>query len=192
MTVCTYAKKAAIILLASLFLTVAKSQSLNPSWKQDLTASLEKFMACEASAGENSSCTGFVGESLYTVYRLKDFQSAKTGKYMTVNELAKFLKDSDKWTPLGHPYDQKVLDQAQENANAKKAVVAVYMNAAGIGHAVLIIPGELQNSGSWGMKVPNSASFLLSEPSKSYMDKGLSFALGKSLMKDIIIYARTY
>lgn len=192
MTFHMYAKKAVIIVLASLFFTVAKSQTLNPNWKQDLTASLEKFIKCEASTSENSPCTGFVGESLYTVYRLKDFQSSKTGKYMTVNELAKFLKESDKWTPLGHPYDQKVLEQAQANANAKKAVVAVYMSAAGIGHAVLIIPGELQNSGSWGLKVPNSASFLLSEPSKSYLDKGLSFALGKSLMKDIVIYARNY
>jgi hypothetical protein len=174
------------------FVMTSAAQQLNANWKQDLTVSLEKFMKCEASSigTDTNPCNGFVGESLNTVYKINDFYTQKSKKYMSVNEIAKFLKESDKWVPLGHCYDQNVLTRAQEHANAKKAVVAVYINSAGIGHVVLITPGELQNSGSWGLKVPNSASFLLSEPSKSYVDKGLSFALGKNLMKDIVLYAR--
>jgi hypothetical protein len=81
---------------------------------------------------------------------------------------------------------------SQEHANAKKAVVAVYMNAAGVGHVVIITPGQLQSSGSWGLSVPNVVSFFPSQPEKSFVDKGLSFAFGKNLMKDITIYARKY
>jgi hypothetical protein len=186
-----FISKFLLLLISLTILNVSHAQTVNPNWKQDLSTSLDKFLKCNPSSGE-SPCNGFVGESLYTVYRLKDFQSTKTGKYMTVNEIAAVLKENDKWTPIGHAYDQKVLTQAQQESNSKKAVVALYLNPAGIGHVVLILPGELQNSGSWGLKVPNSASFLLSEPSKSYSEKPLSFALGKNLMKDIVIYIKKY
>jgi len=111
---------------------------------------------------------------------------------MIANEISKFLSESDKWTLLGHSYEQKTLSTAQEFANSKKAVVAVYMNAAGIGHVVIITPGQLQRSGSWGLNVPNVASFFPSQPEKSFIDKGLSFAFGKNLMKDILVYGRNY
>jgi len=180
-----------LLLIVLVTFDICRAQTINPNWKQDLNTSLDKFLKCNTSASE-SACSGYVGESLYTVYRLKDFQSVKTGKYMTVNEIAAFLKDSDKWTPIGRAYEQKALEQAQQESNNKKAVAALYLNSAGIGHVVLIVPGELQSSGSWGLKVPNSTSFLLSEPGKSYSEKPLSFALGKNLMKDIIIYTRKY
>ena len=111
---------------------------------------------------------------------------------MTVNEIATFLKESDKWEVLGQSYDQKTLSAAQEHANAKKAVVAVYLNTAGVGHVAVITPGELKLSGSWGLSVPSAASFFPTEPSKSFVDKGLSFAFMKQMLKDVHIYARKY
>ena len=188
----SFTLKILFLLISVAFVNVSYAQTVNPNWKQDLATSLDKFLKCSPAAGDDNACNGYVGESLYTVYRLKDFLSPKTGKYMTVNEIAATLKGSDKWAAVGHAYDQQALTQAQTESNNKKAVVALYLNPAGIGHVVLIVPGELENSGSWGLKVPNSASFLLSEPSKSYSEKPLSFALGKNLMKDIVIYTRKY
>ena len=111
---------------------------------------------------------------------------------MMAGEIATYLKDSKQWALLGPSYDQKILKQAQDNANAKKAVVAVYMNETGIGHVVVITPGQLQPSGSWGLSVPNAASFFATQPDKSFVDKGLSFAFNKAMLKDVMIYTRNY
>lgn len=88
--------------------------------------------------------------------------------------------------------DQEILNKAQSLANAKKAVVAIYQNAVGAGHLVLVIPGEVQQSGSWGLQVPNVASFFLPEPERSFVDKGLSYAFTKNMIRDIAIYVRNY
>lgn len=165
-------------------------QNLNSNWNSDLKSALQEFLTCKETPGDNNRCSRFIGQSLNTVYKVNDFYSTKLNRYMVVSEIADFLKGSDKWTLLGHAYEQKVLTAAQEHANAKKAVVAVYVNAAGVGNVVIITPGDLQKSGSWNLDVPNSASFFASQPDKSFVDKGLSFAFGKNLMKDILIYAR--
>lgn len=107
---------------------------------------------------------------------------------MTSSEIASFLKTSKSWKNLGPVYDQQTLDKAQASANDKRAVVAVYMNDQGIGHVVVVLPGTLQNSGSWGLKVPNVASFFATQPDKSFVDKSLSYAFSKVMMKDILLY----
>ena len=131
-----------------------------------------------------------MGESLNKIYRVNDFYSTGSARYMTASEISSFLKTSEKWKLIGPSYEQKTLAAAQEHANGKKAVVAVYINEEGIGHVVIITPGQLQPSGSWGLNVPNVVSFFPSQPDKSFVDKGLSFAFGKNLMKDILIYGR--
>jgi len=178
----------AILLLT--FFTAAQAQSVNANWNQDLNSSLKEFLACEGTSQERAECGHFIGESLSTVYKINDF--AKAGKYMTTNEISDFVKNSNKWKSLGPSYDQATLTKAQELANGKKAVVAVFKNAEGIGHVVVITPGELQTSGSWGLRVPNSVSFFQKDPTKSYVGKGLSFAFARVMMKDITLYAREY
>ena len=177
-------------LLLFIIITSAHAQSLNSNWSKDLNNSLKEFLACEGNSKERAECAHFIGESLTTVYKINDF--SKSGKYMTTNEIAEFVKNSSKWKSLGPSYDQATLTKAQEHANAKKAVVAVFRNAEGIGHVVIITPGELQTSGSWGLQVPNSASFFQTEPAKSYVGKGLSFAFARVMMKDITLYVREY
>ena len=167
----------------------ARAQSLNTSWKNDVTASLQQFMNCQKSNG-GSGCIQFTGESLNKIYRVNDFYSTASARYMSASEIANFLKTSEKWKLIGPSYEQKTLSSAQEHANSKKAVVAVYINDSGIGHVVIITPGQLQPSGSWGLNVPNVVSFFPNQPDKSFVDKGLSFAFGKNLMKDILIYSR--
>lgn len=179
------------VLVTAVFLTsalITEAQSLNNNWKKELSNSLDQFLNCT----DAKECSGFAAKALSTVYRVDDFYSQRTGRYMSVNEILVFLRDTDKWSNLGKPYDQKILATAQEYANAKKAVIAVYQNAQGIGHVVVITPGQLQPSGSWGLNVPNVASFLPSVPEKSFIDKALSFAFAKNMMKDVTIYGRNY
>jgi hypothetical protein len=91
---------------------------------------------------------------------------------------------------LGKAYEQAVLNSAQEMANNHRAVIAVYEGPGGeVKHIALILPGALHFSGSWGFSVPNSASFFLTAPEKSYMDKGLSYAFTKNMVKDVTLYA---
>ncbi len=178
-----------VVLLS--FFAGSNGQTLNSNWKQDLDASLQQFSNCQSSGG-TKDCSQYTGEALNKVYKVNDFYSQKAGRYMVASEIASFLKESSSWKSLGPSYDQKTLSTAQDLANSKKAVVAVYINASGIGHVVIITPGQLQSSGSWGLSVPNVASFFPSQPEKSFIDKGLSFAFGKNLMKDIQIYGRNY
>lgn len=177
-----------VMLLASV---CVYGQGVNPNWKPELKANLDKFLQCTAT-GEKATCSNYIGESLKVVYKIDDFYNKKSGKYMTAGEIAAFLKTSGSWTSLGQSYDQQVLDRAGELANARKAVVAVYNNAAGIGHIVLITPGDMTVSGSWGLKVPAAASFFPIEPAKSFTDKALSFAFSKQMLKDVTLYVRKY
>lgn len=179
-------------LLALLFFAFqSRGQSVNQKWRSELETSLQQFLQC-ATNGSSAECGKFVGESIHTVYNIKDFYSAQAKRYMGVNEITNYLKSSDKWYALGQPYDQKTLIAAQEYANSKKAVIAVYTNAEGIGHVAVITPGELKASGSWGMEVPSAVSFFPNDPSKSFIDKGLSFAFMKGMLKDVVIYGRKY
>ncbi len=171
---------------------IACAQTINPNWQKELDNALKQFLSCEVSKSQQADCSKFIGESLNIVYKVNDFYVSQASKHMNTNEITDFVKTNKKWKAIGHSYDQAALNKAQELANAKNAVVAVYRNADGIGHVALITPGELQVSGSWGLKVPNSASFFLKEPAKSYVGKGLSFAFAKSMMKDITLYAREY
>lgn len=175
------------LLLAFIFCLEVSAQSLNAGVKSDLEQALVEFKNCAASGGD---CSKFIGESVNKVYQINDFYNSSQKRYMSTNEIASFSKTSKSWKNLGPGYDQQTLQNAQDQANAKKAVVAVYMNDQGIGHVVVILPGTLQNSGSWGLKVPNVASFFATQPEKSFIDKSLAYAFSKVMMKDIVIYVR--
>jgi len=170
--------------------STVSAQTLNPNWNADLKASMDEFITCSTTPSKD--CNRFFGESLEKVYKVNDFYSSKSGKYMNASEAAAFLKTNKQWTLLGHAYEQEVLKNAQANANNKKAVVAVYTNAEGLGHTVVITPGKLQPSGSWGLQVPNAASFFGPQPDKSFIDKSMAYAFAKPMMKDVLIYVRNY
>lgn len=172
--------------------TAIFGQSLNGNWNSELNISLQQFLDCKSKNNDNAECSKFIGESLQTVYKVNDFYSPKLGRHLMVGEIFKMLGESGQWKMIGHGYEQQALAEAQKNANARKAVIALYINASGAGHIAIILPGELQPSGSWGLNVPNSASFLLMEPQRSYVGKGLSYAFTKNHLKDVVLYARNY
>lgn len=167
---------------------VSGAQSLNTNWSTELSEILRQFTACD----ESIDCAQYSGKSLNSVYKVNDLYSPQQDRYMQGGEIVDFLESSPKWQLLGHAYKQDVLNEAQQHANSKKAVVALYHDNNGASHMALILPGELQASGSWGLQVPNSASFLLADPARSYVGKGLSYAFAKHHLKDVVIFARSY
>jgi hypothetical protein len=179
-----------LLVLLSFVASLVHGQSINNAWKSEMNSSLQQFLNCQNSPGGQTECVRYMGESLKKIYKVNDFYSTKSGRYMTASEISTFLKGTDKWKVIGPSYEQKTLATAQSMANDGIPVVAVYINSSGVGHVVVITPGQLQPSGSWGLNVPNVVSFLPSQPDKSFVDKGLSFAFGKNLMKDIVIYGR--
>jgi hypothetical protein len=183
--------KGIITVAVMLFGFICYGQHSNPNWRQELKSNLDKFMQC-STGGDKSKCADYIGESLKIVYKVDDFYSRKAGRYMTAGEIADYLRTSGQWSVLGQSYDQEVLNVANRQANENKAVVAVYTGPSGSGHVVVITPGELIASGSWGLKVPGAASFFPVDPQKSFTDKGLSFAFSKQMLKDVTIYARKY
>jgi hypothetical protein len=180
------------IVLACFSLSHAGAQTVNSQWKKDLNQTMESFQSCASTPEENSACENFTGEALKAVYNVNDFYSTRQGGYIRTSEISRQIRDGRGWTLLGPSYDQKVLMTAQEFANTNKAVVAVFTNSSNIGHVVIILPGQLTSSGSWGLKVPNCASFLLADRQKSFVDKALSYAFTKNMLKDVQIYARVY
>lgn len=167
-------------------------QSLNENWEEDLANSMTQFMNCATTSSDKSQCSSFISESLAKVYKVNAFYSDKLKRHLHIYEISKSMIDGGQWTLLGHAYEQKALNEAQQNANANKAVIAVYTTASGGKHIALILPGKLDYSGSWGFNVPNSASFFFDDPSKSYVGKGLSYAFSKNMIKDVALYCRKY
>ncbi len=149
-------KNVFLILLMLTGISATFGQSLNENWRRDLAASLDKFRQCTQATGEKYQCSGFIGESIANVYKTNAFYSEKQSRYLHINEISKSSVENGPWTSLGHAYDQKALEEAQKQANANKAVIAVYVTESGIGHIALILPGKLQFSGSWGFNVPNA------------------------------------
>ncbi len=181
------------IISGTLSITFSAAQTLNTNWERDLQQSLSEFQNCNNTNLEGvSPCNKYLGESLKTVYNINDFYSKSLGRYMLVSEMMNFLENSSKWELLGRAYEQDVLNKAQDLANAKKAVIAIYLDENGLGTISLILPGETKPSGSWGFQVPNSVSLLTYEPEKSYVNKGLSYAFGRNIITKVLIYSRKY
>jgi hypothetical protein len=178
---------AAIIIATSSF-----SQSLNQNWKKDLAESFQRFVECTNSNSNKYECSSFIGESIAKVYKTNAFYSDKLSRFLQINEITKSVVESGQWNQIGYAYDQKALEKAQAEANLSKAVIAVYITPSGVGHIALILPGKVQFSGSWGFNVPNAASFFFNDSEKSFVDKGLSYAFSKNMIKDVVLYARKY
>lgn len=179
-------------LVATLMMLVACSlsygQTLNKNWKEDLTSMLEEFQSCATNESDKAPCSSFITESINVVYPLNSLHlEASAG---TVAMLSSH-KQNTQWTILGKAYQQDALTRAQDLANDQRAVIAVYQLPGGdVLHMALILPGNLSFSGSWGFSVPNSASFFLATPEKSFVEKGLSYSFAKSMIKDVTLYVR--
>lgn len=169
------------------------AQGINKDWNALLGKSVTQFQTCEntTEAGIHS-CNKYIGQALKLIYQVDDFYSKTQGRYLLAGEIYDYLQTSRQWTHLGKGFEQKALTKAQQQANAKRATVAIYRDASGKGHVAYIIPGALKASGSWRLQVPNSAAFFIEQPERSYSNKGLSYSFPRNLIQSVDLYVRKY
>ncbi|WP_017729703.1 hypothetical protein [Nafulsella turpanensis] len=185
--------KKIFLLVMLLFPVIIKAQQLSSQWEMNLRDELVQFKACQKEVNNGiNPCNEYIGQAVKAVYQLNDFYAAGKGRYMLVSEISHFLEESDQWVFLGHAYEEEALNKAQLYANENKAAVAVYLNEEGIGLVSIILPGEMKNSGTWGLPVPNSAAFFVYDPARSYIGKSLSYAFERRLLKEVRLYGRQY
>jgi hypothetical protein len=159
---------------------------------------LSEFMKCEAGNRTNdlSPCNTFASRGLEAIYGVKDFKTGKSSHQSANGMWNEVNKPDSQWKKLGAVLDEQNNICAQSIANAGLPVVALRQRQ-GHGHVALIIPGELKDSGTWGMKTANSASFFLRQTpdeiyskSQGYLDKALSSAFTKEDAKDALFFYR--
>lgn len=127
---------------------------------------------CKATESEDRECNYFTAEAICRFYQIDDFE--KDGGYVSYREIKDVVTlNGGSWEPIGVATSQDDLDKAQKNANDTKATIAFDPNKTN--HVAIILPGEMSTSGSWGMDVPNSASFFIHK-AESYVNKGLSYS----------------
>ena len=150
---------------------------------------LGEFLSCSQKGDDRSPCNVFLGRAIKRVYGINDFQIlGKPDTYLDANAIAAYLATNPKnWTPIGTASDQKNLDEAQFQANHGHAVVAVY-SSPNHGHVCLVLPGSVQDSSTWQLRVPNSASFRLDKPADSYVGGPLSKAFGNDKRDEVKLY----
>jgi len=161
-------------------------------WEKKVDRLLYEFVACRTPIDDRSPCNFFLARAVKTVYGIDDFFKRESPETpMSANEIGLFVRQSNDWTGLGAGDSQYSLTQAEGYSNLKKAVIAVY-SAEPNGHVALILPGSLTYSDKWNLKVPNSASFFLDEPNKSYIGKPLSSAFGPDKKAAVKIFGRNF
>ncbi|NJN25765.1 MAG: hypothetical protein HC819_07265 [Cyclobacteriaceae bacterium] len=179
--------------LLLMFSLAGYAQKIDKEWKSLLNTNIESFRKCDQRSGNDTKfCSSATAESINKIYKIEDFYSKSQGRYMNNSEIVEVLNATGKWKLIGYAYEQEALDKAQELANKNMATLAYYANDDLSGNVSIILPGELSTSGSWGFNVPNSATFFMEEPGKSYSDKGLSYAFSRSILRKVMIYAREY
>ncbi|KQZ81537.1 hypothetical protein [Pseudomonas sp. Root562] len=159
--------------------------------KQLAISKLGQFLKCEANdpLNDQSPCNTFASRGLESIYGVNDFKSNGTS-HQSANQMWDTVNaPGSKWSNLGKVFDEQNNLCAQSAANAGWPVIAL-LKAAGHGHVALVIPGEPQQSGSWGMLVANSASFLLNAPASAYLNKPLSNAFGAANAQNAVFFYR--
>lgn len=151
---------------------------------------LGSLMACQTKIDDRTACNVFVARGLRLCYHRPDFCIPPTNPkadedYVSANEIAN--RAAEKWGFIGTGAQQSNLNQAQDYANNGRPVIAVRA-AHGHGHVCLILPGELTASGTWGMDVPNSASFCLDSIAGCYIGRPLSYAFGPDKKSTVLLY----
>lgn len=178
-----------VTIVMLLAFSVSHGQTLSKTWKEDLASSLEEFLKCTATETDRTMCASYIEKSLAAVYKLDALNLEASNNPTPASSLSN--AKGNHWSILGKGYEQGALESAQTFANENKAVIAVYKApGGGIKHVALILPGNLQYSCTWGFNVPNSASFFITTPEKSYIGKGLSYAFAKNMIKDVTLFVR--
>ena len=163
------------------------------AWQKHVEWLLNQQLSCQSAVDDVSPCNRFIGRALQQIWGITDFKTDKPAPsdYMLANDIvSQVLVLKAKWKELGRGDDQAVLTQAAAWAGKGNPVIAVRPDSPN-GHVALVLPGKLTPSGSWGVNVPNSASFLYKQPEASYVGKPLSNAFSAAKKADVKLYYRT-
>ena len=159
----------AFILLFALLGTVTPKEPVTVRAE----AVYSKFLSCSNEYGDK--CRNYTSELISSVYGIMKLKSGD--RFMSNAELAIHISESENWQLLGPAYKHEVLAESQRLANESKPVVAVYRDEFDrLMHVAVVLPGEMKQSGTWGMLVPNSVSLAVYDSDHSFINKGLSYA----------------
>ncbi|MCJ9750680.1 hypothetical protein MOV61_08120 [Neorhizobium sp. BETTINA12A] len=146
---------------------------------------LMQFMQCrdygdkiENALSDRTACNWFVARALQALFNINDFAPEGGQGWRDANTIASEIGASSHWTKIGDASSQATLQSAADAAAAGDAVVAIEPGDTH-GHVAIILAGPLTASGSWSLKVPNSASFRLDSVDKTFVGCKLSFAWQK-------------
>ncbi len=178
------------IFFVALFLIQLTASAQIKNWETTLNQTLQDFKTCMSS--ENKTvCQTYTAKAIKQVYNINDFFQASSKSDMTPVEIQEFITSSSKWTKLGQAFKPEVISKAQELCNAGKPVLVILKGEdSADAHVSIVLPGELQTSGSWGMRVPNVSAFFTHNPSNSFVNKSISYAYTKGMILQLEIYAR--
>lgn len=160
------------------------------AWKSKLNQTLTDFKTC-MSTESKTVCDGYTSKAIKQVYNVNDFYNSATQNEMSPYEIQQFVSKSSEWTKLGPAYQVAVLTKAQELSNSGKAVIVILEDDTPANvHVSVVLPGALQSSGSWAMRVPSVAAFFTHNPGNSFVDKSISYAYTKSMMLQLQVYSK--
>ncbi len=148
---------------------------------------IAEFETCRNNSTKNLlDCKHFTAKAICEFYEIDDFEDGAS--YVDYDKMHEMIWGKQgAWKVIGIASNQDDLKKAQEYANNGQATVAI-SNRDKYGHVAIILPGHLKPGRSWGLDVPNCASFFLVKSLKPFSDKPLNYAWSSN--KDIILYTR--
>ena len=152
----------------------------------EIDRAISNFKNCKAGSTKRSDCRNSLTRFISEKYNLNDFKD-EDGEYYIYDSIQPIVKRSSNWRRVGTALSQDNINTAVSAAE-NGSLVLVIDTSQHYGHVVIVQPGELTQSSSWGLKMPPVISLSNYKPSKSFYSKALSYAFKKS--NDLEIYIR--
>lgn len=175
----------------------ASGQMVSPDGEL-LRATIESMRSCSKddlsteSEANPSACNVFVARALNGLHGIDDFgPDPAVGHFMRSNEIAAALTTFSTWHRIGNAGDQVARKEACQRADGREPVIAVWDSGDDTpGHIVVILPGPCKTT-SWGLFVPNSASYFLNKSVElAYSGYPMSQAFRKETAGDVQLWYR--
>ncbi|MBC8755837.1 hypothetical protein H2O64_14260 [Kordia sp. YSTF-M3] len=166
--------------------TAVKKAEMSSNKEQLLSTTIAYFKNCKENSTNRNDCRNSITKMIAEFYKISDFKNDK-GEYVVYDSIQSIVKKSDNWTKLGNASNQESLVKAQAAANNGNATIAIDISES-YGQVAMIIPGDLTNSGSWKLQVPNTAALVNYDAKKSFTNKPLSYAFKST--ENIVLFSK--
>lgn len=154
--------------------------------EQFLSTTIAYFKNCKENSTNRNDCRNSITKMISEFYKIDDFKNVN-GDYVIYDSIQPIVMKGSTWVKLGKASKQEALNKAQEAANDGNATIAIDVSES-YGQVAMIIPGKLTHSGSWKLKVPNTAALVNYDASKSFAGKSLSYAFKST--ENIVLYTK--